>query len=236
MKYNILSFIFIIIFTGCSNSEINIDLEKKSKLQIPKQQKIVVRKNGSLYSRQGTSLFADKKDLQIGDILQVVVQETLKNNSKGSRSSKKGNTAALGGGIMTPTVPTGILSSSAKKLTNTVNRNVGIDFKSTSSNTFAGTATSAVDEKFSTTISVIIEQIYQNGNYFVRGSKEMLIDGQKQFLGISGIIRPYDISPENTVYSHQLANLKIKYKKDGEENEVNHKNWGTKIIETIWPF
>ncbi len=236
MKHNVLLIFLAIMYVGCSKTDVSIDLETKSKLQVPKKQKVIERKNGSLYSRQGASLFADKKDLQIGDILQVIVQETLKNDSKGSRSSKKGNTSSLGGGLMTPTSSTGTLSSITQKVTNAVSSNVGVGFNSTSANTFSGSATSAVDEKFSTTISVIIEQTYQNGNYFVQGSKEMLIDGQKQFLGISGIIRPYDISPENTVYSHQLANLKIKYKKDGEENDVNHKNWGTKIIETIWPF
>ena len=50
------------------------------------------------------------------------------------------------------------------------------------------------------------------------------------------MIRPYDITPENTIYSHQLANLKIKYVKDGEENDGNHKSWGTKVLETVWPF
>jgi len=50
------------------------------------------------------------------------------------------------------------------------------------------------------------------------------------------VIRPYDITPENTIYSHQLANLKIKYVKDGEENDGNHKSWGTKVLETVRPF
>ncbi len=235
MKHKILFILLIFLYSGCYKSSTSIDLNAKSKLQVPKKHKAIEKRKGSLYSRQGTSLFSDKKDLQIGDILQVIVQESLKNDSKGSRSSKKGNTSSLGGGLMTP-ITTGQLGEKTQKMHDKINRTFGVGFKSTSANTFAGSATSAVDEKFSTTVSVVIEQTYQNGNYFVQGSKEMLIDGQKQFLGISGIIRPYDITPENTVYSHQLANLKIKYQKNGEENDVNHKNWGTKIIETIWPF
>ena len=70
----------------------------------------------------------------------------------------------------------------------------------------------------------------------VLDSKEMLINGQKQNIKISGVIRPYDISPDNTVNSNQLANLKILYIKDGEENDALEKPWGTKIIESIWPF
>ena len=37
----------------------------------------------------------------------------------------------------------------------------------------------------------------------------MLINGEKQNIKISGVIRPYDITPENTVNSSQLANLKF---------------------------
>ncbi len=235
MKHKILLLICIVIYAGCSSSKTSIELDTKPKLQVPKKHIVVKKRKGSLYSRQGTSLFADKKDLQIGDILQVIVEEALKNDSKGSRAIKKNNTSSLGGGLMTPA--TGVtLGKTTQRLADAANNTFGVGFESKSANTFSGSVSSAVDEKLSATVSVIIEQTYQNGNYFVRGSKEILIDGQKQFLGISGIIRPYDISPENTVYSYQLANLKIKYQKYGEENDANHKAWGTNIIETVWPF
>jgi flagellar L-ring protein precursor FlgH len=225
----------IFLFVGCSKSTTSINMDATPNIQIPKKAVAVHRKKGALYSRQGASLFADKKDLQIGDILQVIVQEALKNDSKGSRAIKKNSATSLGGGLMTPI--TGVsLGGRSQRATNKVNETFGVGFKANTANSFAGSASSKVDEKFTTTISVIIEQTYQNGNYFVKGSKEMLIDGQKQSMSISGVIRPYDKTPENTVYSHQLANLKIKYVKGGEENDSNHKAWGTELIETIWPF
>ena len=224
----------IIAFIGCSEPTLNID--SQSQVNIPPKQPVQVQRNkGALYSRQGASLFADKKDLQIGDILQVIVDENLTNDSKGSRSNSKNNASSLGAGVVTPA--TGVtLTQGGQDRVNKFNATVGVGFNSTTANTFAGANTSKVDEKFETTISVIIEQTYQNGNYLVKGTKNLLIDGQKQSMAITGVIRPYDISPENTVYSHQLANLKIQYSKEGEENDVNHKGWGTKIIENIWPF
>jgi len=64
----------------------------------------------------------------------------------------------------------------------------------------------------------------------------MLIDGQKQEIMISGVIRPYDISPDNSILSSQIANLKVLYKKEGEDANNLKKAWGTKLLETIWPF
>jgi flagellar L-ring protein precursor FlgH len=190
---------------------------------------------GTLYSRQGASLFADKKDLQIGDILQVNVNETLTNDSKNTRSLSKKNDSSLGGGVISPL--DGVTNTQGtKNRVNRINNAIGLGFKSSTANTFSGSATSKFDEEFTTVISVVITQVYQNGNYFIKGSKEMLINNEKQAIAISGVIRPYDISPDNTISSAQIANLKILFEKDGDEVDAIEKSWGTRLIEKIWPF
>jgi len=221
-----------ILLTGCTNQQ-TINVDATPTMQVPKTIEPAVKRKGALYSRKGASLFADKKDLQVGDIIQILIQETLTNDSSDSREIKKDNTTGIGiGNFSTPTGATGRASRFATKL----NNNLGIGFSSKTGNAFKGTAKTSADEEFTTTISAIIEKTYQNGNYFIRGTKEMLINKQKQDMKISGVIRPYDISPENTVYSYQLANLKIMYEKDGEEMDALQKSWGTKLVEGIWPF
>ena len=95
---------------------------------------------------------------------------------------------------------------------------------------------SQVDETFETTISAIIEETYQNGNYYIKGKKEMLIEGQKQNIIISGVIRPYDITSDNSINSSQIANLKLLYEKDGVESEILETPWGLRFMRAIWPF
>ncbi len=234
MKHKIFVLVILtFVLTGCKEPDIN--MQAVPKIQTPKQAKKIVRRKGALYSQQGGSLFADKKDLQVGDILQIIISETLTNDSKGTRNLSKASSTALGGGILAATKGN-TLSNRASSLVDRINSNTGVGFSTSTTNSFAGSAASKASEAFTTTMSAIIEQTYQNGNYYVRGSKELLIDGQKQILQISGVIRPYDITPENTINSNQLANLKIKYVKEGEENNTNHKGWATKAIEKIWPF
>ncbi|RLA83892.1 MAG: flagellar basal body L-ring protein FlgH [Epsilonproteobacteria bacterium] len=223
-----------ILFIGCS-SKPKIDIDSTPKMQVPKKVAPIVKRKGTLYSRRGASLFSDKKDLQVGDIIQILIEETLTNDSTNSRSTAKSNSTSLGGGIISP-LATVTPTAGGQKRIDKFNKNFGLGFNTTSKGSFSGSSKSAADEEFTTTISAIIEQTYQNGNYFIKGTKEMLINGQKQNIKISGVIRPYDISPENTVYSNQLANLKILYEKDGDENDALEKSWGTKFIETIWPF
>jgi len=237
MKYKHFIFLGVVVFlSGCSSKQ-KIDLDIQPEHQFPLQKNKVEEREfkGSLYSRQGTSLFADKKDLQIGDILQVNISETLTKDSSASKALSNKNTASLGGGVFAPLTGVTNTAGTTDRI-NKLNNAVGIGFNSASSSTFGGSAKSSADEEFETVISAVITNIYQNGNYFIKGSKELLINGEKQAISISGIIRPYDISPENTVVSSQIANLKILYDKKGDDSNSLEKKWGTKFIETIWPF
>jgi len=222
-----------LLFVGCAKEE--LDFEQPT-IQIPKEQAKPITNKGSLYSSRGGSLFADKKDLQIGDIIQVVINEELQADTSNKRTTSRNTNGSFNGGIITPnaanTNPSGTISKYAEKF----NSVLGFDASIGSGSSFTGKAESEIDETFETTVSVIIEQTYQNGNYFIKGSKQMLIDGQSQEIILSGVIRPYDISPENSIMSSQIANLKILYRKDGEEKDALRTPWGMKILKALWPF
>ena len=222
------------IFTACTEQpEIKFE---QPKLQVPKKKPIIQNKKGSLYSMQGPSLFADKKDLQVGDIIQVVIRESLSSNTNNKREISSDRNSNLGGGLISKIDANTGLSSTTQSFADKFNSYAGVNFGTESSSENTGEVKTNLSETFSTTVSAIIEQAYQNGNYLIRAQKEMLIDGQKQSLVLTGVIRPYDITSENSVSSSQVANLKILYIKDGEEQDVMKTPWGTRILQTFWPF
>ncbi len=223
-----------VFFTACVKDEPQIQFEKPQ-VQVPKQQPQLRRNKGSLYAMEGTSLFADKKDLQIGDIIQINIDESLSSNSNNKRELSSDRSNNLGGGLLAGTNGNA-LGGTASKYANKFNRNLGVDFSTTSSSSDSGESKSQLSEDFSTTISAIIRQTYQNGNYFIRGTKELLIEGQKQTIVVTGVIRPYDIGSDNSISSSKIANLKLMYDKDGTEADIMETPWGLKLIRTIWPF
>ncbi len=233
MKNSFLLLIVVIFFTACVNEQ-NIEFEKP-KLQVPKPIPVVKKKKGSLYSLKGPSLFADKKDLQIGDIIQVQISESLSSNTNNKREVSSDRTNSLGGGLLTATTGN-TLGGITKNVANKLNPIAGVNFGSTTNTANNGEVKTKLSETFSTNVSAIIEETYQNGNYYIKGFKEMLIDGQKQSLMLTGVIRPYDITSDNAISSSQIANLKIMYSKDGEEQDVMHVPWGLSIIQKFWPF
>ncbi|KAB7884407.1 flagellar basal body L-ring protein FlgH [Poseidonibacter ostreae] len=231
MKNSILIILVTVFFTACGvlpKQEINFT---KPKIQIPKKNPAPQNNKGSLYSMQGASLFADKKDLQVGDIIQINISESLSSDSSNSRELTSDRETNLGGGLLAST-GTDALGSTASK----INNKLGVGFSTNSSSSDTGEASSQFDESFETVISAIIQETYQNGNYFIKGSKELLIDGQKQQIIVSGVIRPYDITSDNSIESSQMANLKVLYDKEGEEADIMKTPWGTKIFRAIWPF
>ncbi|WP_428027118.1 flagellar basal body L-ring protein FlgH [Arcobacter sp.] len=224
------------LLNSCTSTTPEITFEKPP-AQVLKPQPVLQYNKGSLYSRKGPSLFADKKDLQVGDIIQVVINEALSSNSSNKRELTNKSSESMGGGLVTPATGNNVpLNSAVQSVANKINSFGGVQFNSNSDSSFKGKVNATADESFSTTLSVIIEETYQNGNYYIKGSKEMLIDEQKQEIIISGVIRPYDISPDNSINSSQIANLKVMYKKDGEEQDVMHEPWGTKLLKLLWPF
>ncbi|MDD2291396.1 MAG: flagellar basal body L-ring protein FlgH [Aliarcobacter sp.] len=234
MRNSLLLILITILFSGCINSEQELAFEKPE-IQIPKKNPEPRKNKGSLYSVQGTSLFADKKDLQVGDIIQIVIDEdtSSKSNNKRELSSNRDN--SLGGGIFAAT-GTNTLGGTIGGVTDKLNSNLGVDFGTKSSSADKGSVKTQLDETFSTTISAIIEETYQNGNYYIKGKKEMLIEGQKQEVIISGVIRPYDITSDNSINSSQIANLKLLYDKEGVEADALETPWGLKLMRKIWPF
>ena len=232
---NSLIILIPLIFVGCtvsSTPEIEFD---KPEVQIPRKQPEVRKNKGSLYSVQGTSLFADKKDLQVGDIIQIIIEEDTTSKTNNSKALSSDRNSSLGGGVFAAT-GTNTLGGTASGFANKLNRNLGVSFDTNSSSADSGSVKSQVDETFSTIISASIEETYQNGNYYIKGNKEILIEGQKQKIIISGVIRPYDITSDNSINSSQIANLKLLYDKDGVESEILDTPWGTKLIRAIWPF
>ena len=55
----------------------------------------------------------------------------------------------------------------------------------------------------------------EGGDLMVRGTRVVEINGDREEITVSGVVRREDISPENTVYSYQMADLKVSYKGKG---------------------
>lgn len=182
---------------------------------------------GSLYGQGENPLFSDRKAMNVNDVVTVTITEKTAQTSSGKKALSKDSTDNLGAGVVTGLG--GVAGSVANKAGQ-------IGFTTNSTNAFTGTGSSTRNESFSTTISARIIKVLNNGNYFIDGSRELLINGEKQIIQVSGVIRPYDIDQYNNIDSKYIADAKILYKTEGDIDQTTTKPWGSKFLETIWPF
>ncbi|WP_353662517.1 flagellar basal body L-ring protein FlgH [Hydrogenimonas sp. SS33] len=221
----------IVLYSGCSTHQADAKIDFKPPKyveQVPPRENVrSIYNPGSLFGRGDNPVFSDKKAMNVNDIVTVVINENILSSSSGSKKIKRTTNDKLGGAVFA-----GGPGALAGKVNKVSDISVGID----SSNTFQGSGSNQRQEKFTTTISARIIKILENGNYFIDGRREMLLDGQKQVLHVSGVIRPEDISQTNMIDSKYIADAKILYETQGDVKEATEKGWGTKAVESIWPF
>ena len=71
----------------------------------------------------------------------------------------------------------------------------------------------------------------------VSGKKTISINNGDEYIHITGIVRPQDISANNTIFSTKLANAEIAYSGTGIVSDVNETGWLTKFFNSKWwPF
>jgi len=185
--------------------------------------------SGSIYNvATAKMLFQDKKALRIGDIVTVVLAEN-------TRATKNADTELSKDTSVSTTAPV-IFNNPASPL------NVGagttdLGVALTSQNAFKSENDSKQSNLLTGTISVTVQKVFANGNLAIRGEKWIALNQGKEFIRISGFIRPEDIDKDNQIRSTKVANARIFYGGTGVLAESNEEGWLSRFFNSgWWPF
>lgn len=178
---------------------------------------------GSLWTgnQSRSFFFQDAKASRVGDIVTVRVVENARGSKAAGTSTDRTSglsisTAALFG---TPSNTLGNLGASA-------------DF----TDSFSGDGTTTRSGSLTADVTAIVTAIFPNGNMMIEGEREVLINNEKEYLAVSGVIRPEDIQQGNTILSTVIADAKIEYSGTGVVSDKQSPGWLMRILDFIWPF
>lgn len=222
------------ILSGCAKSlDPKMDFKAPDYVQqMPSRENEQFNTLGSLFGQGDNPLFSDRKAMNVNDIVTVLIDEQASSSSTGSRQLSRTQESQMG--------PAAVTYAGTSKKGNTlakdINNGIGFGFGTNSESTFEGGGTASRSENFTTTVSARIVKVMQNGNYFIEGRREIMVEEEKQIIQISGVIRPYDIMQNNTISSAYISDAKISYKTEGDIKRSTRQGWGTRMIETVWPF
>ncbi len=230
------SFYGILLFSGCTAdlTEPEIDFEPPKYVeQMPaKEIKQDFAAPGSIFGQGDNPLFCDHKAMKVNDIVTIVINETAQSKTAGQKQLSESGTTSLGGGLFTSAGTNAAVDAHVNRL----NGILGTGFSSSTTNQYKGQGSATKDASFTTTVSARVVKVLENGNIFVSGTREILIDDQKQIIQVSGVIRPYDIDQYNKISSNQMSDAKILYKTEGDVDRATKQGWGTKMFQAVWPF
>lgn len=181
--------------------------------------------NGSLYQTgYGMSLFGDRKAMQVGDLITVILQESTRASKSTSAETSKESTADL----PSPTLMGRPI---------TVN---GVEVFSASVDTtreFIGSGDAQQSNSLTGQITVTVAEVLPNGNLIVQGEKRLSLTEGSEHIRFAGIVRPEDVGSDNTVQSSNVANAQIIYGGTGALADATSPGWLTRVFNSPWwPF
>ena len=110
----------------------------------------------------------------------------------------------------------------------------------TGEDSLSGTANYNKKGDFTARVTAIVVDTHPNGNLVISGRREIRIDQEVKVLEISGIIRRYDILPDNTIVSEKVADARVSYAGSGPLTDAtNRSGLGSFIVKALrwlWPF
>lgn len=183
----------------------------------------------SLWTGERGSLLGDRRAVQRGDILTVVIEiddsASISNSTDRSRSGSESLSIPDFFGVpqrIDESSPDGVSLSSA----------VNLD----SSGSFAGDGSVSRNEQLELRIAATVVGVMPNGVLSIQGTQEVRVNFELRELLVSGFVRPEDISRQNEITYDKLASARISYGGRGQITDVQQPRIGQQVADIVLPF
>lgn len=174
------------------------------------------------YDSEG--LFGDAVAHNVGDTITVLLNESTTAQNKSATDDAK-------------TTKDSLSAPSLLGIPMTFHGNNFLSGAINNANTFSGAGDSSQSDSLVGAIQVTVVKRLANGNLVVRGQTEMQLNQAQEYVRLQGIIRPIDISPQNTISSQQVADARIAYGQTGALNDANKPGLLSRFFNFSWlPF
>lgn len=174
------------------------------------------------------NLYTDQRIAHVGDILTVNIQINDKAVVGNSSDRKTTSQGTMGFDWLFTPPTSGSSGSQGSPLT------YKHDFNSTSSSTGNGDINRS--EQIQLSVPAVVTAVLPNGNLVIKGSQEVRVNFELRELTIAGIVRPSDISRDNTIAYDRVAEARISYGGRGRISEVQQPSWGQQVYDVIKPY
>ncbi len=189
----------------------------------------VLPTDGSIFSRAGQDgLLGQDRARQPGDIVTVLIEEQVSASTSASNNATRNSATTA----LTP----GALSVIKDKFTQQGLRwpsDINPGESTIESN---GTGSAEQEGRIAGEVTAVVTEVLPNGLLAIRGYKRLELTRGVQLIRLTGLVRPSDIQPDNTVRSRRLADADISFASNGELADASRAGWMNRALLKLWPF
>lgn len=183
----------------------------------------------SLWTGDRSSLLGDRRAMQRGDILTVVIE--IDDSARISNSSERSRSGSQSMGV--PQL-FGIPQRVDRNLPAGASLANAVDLGSSSR--FSGDGSVARREEMELRVAATVIDVLPNGVLEIMGNQEVRVNFELRALMVHGYVRPADISRQNEITYDKIAQARIAYGGRGQISEMQQPRYGQQAAEILLPF
>lgn len=166
----------------------------------------------------GGSMFTDIKAHRVGDLLTVLIYENAEASNESAQKTEEtadASTSSSGGVGPLNFIPL-----------------FGADYEA--DNNYDGKGTNSRKGSIRARMTVEVVAVRNNGDLVISGTRVISINTEDETMTLSGIVRPVDVAPDNTVESSAIANARIEYTGKGPAANGSRPGLITRVLNWIF--
>jgi flagellar L-ring protein precursor FlgH len=172
-------------------------------------------------------MFCDKRGMNVGDILTIVVQETSTANKNNATTTERQSS-------LSAAITSFLYSPGASSLLTRGGQLPAMAYSSDAKH--AGNGVINDSESIVAQVAVRIVDVLPNGNLVIEGKRETSFSGERQTIILRGVVRSDDVASNNTVMSYNVADATIQFIGKGTVTDSQNKGWFNRLWDKINPF
>lgn len=194
----------------------------------PPPQEAPPRYEGSLFSGENgrNMFFVDRKARGVNDVVTIRVADSTR--ATGQANTNTSRTSSATGSLE------GLLGFEKTLRNNGITP--GSALAAQLQTEFDGQGSTTRRNTLNATLTAVVREVFPNGNLFIEGSKEVIINSERQYITVTGVVRPEDIGPDNSVSSDLIADARLVYAGRGVLSEKQRPGLLGRALDFVWPF
>ncbi|MCX7822990.1 MAG: flagellar basal body L-ring protein FlgH [Syntrophobacterales bacterium] len=182
--------------------------------------------SASLWNSQVGSLYRDIKAKTVGDIVTITVSES--SDASGEATTEVNRSHNWGGKLSA--------SNPAVAGKNLLGGSTSMDYGAEFGRGLKGSGKTTRTNTVKAYMTATVVEVLPNGNLVIRGSRWVKVNDELHQIVLEGVIRPTDITRNNTVMSQNIADAKIFIVGKGPVSRQQRPGWLGQIIDLLFPF